>query len=160
MGFSFLGFFVHFWGVVSPGATGIPHCQRDLSLALVFFHIRALNETKPSFDNKSQICQRPTIRHARSWNQEQQKCRTLTSSRPWILVPMMGVLLTIGQVRTSKAHSVMALPLVASSKESGWVVAVGNNRPLLVFGKNERITWVKFLCQVDMSRVEVALEAG
>jgi hypothetical protein len=39
----------------------------------------------------------------------------------------------------------MALPLVASSKECGWVVDVGNNRPLLVFGKNERITWVKIL---------------
>jgi hypothetical protein len=73
---------------------------------------------------------------------------------------MRGALLTIGQVRTSKDHSVMALPLVASSKECGWVVDVGNNRPLLVFGKNERITWVKFLCSVDMSRVEVAREAG
>jgi hypothetical protein len=49
---------------------------------------------------------------------------------------MRGVMLTIGQVRTSKAYSVMtALPLVASSKECEWVVDVGYNRPLLVFGK-------------------------
>lgn len=55
MGFSFLGFFCSLLGSCESWSNRDPTLLERFKLSLVFFHIRALNETKPSFDNKSQI---------------------------------------------------------------------------------------------------------